>query len=201
MAINENGNWVHPQTINQKKFTCGHQGCGRQVASNLGWQYTFGNTHEGTLYICPNCHRPTFLDNTYNPSFQIPGVSFGEVVYHLPKDIEELYSEIRKSTSAGSFTASVLACRKILMHIAVEKGAAVGKQFIFYVQYLVDNHYAPPGSKPWVDKIRQSGNEASHEIKIMTSDDAEELINFVEMLLKFIYEFPSKIGIPTITEH
>ena len=34
----------------------------------------------------------------------------------------------------------------------------------------------------------------------MTSDDAEELINFVELLLKFVYEFPGRIRIPTISE-
>jgi len=126
---------------------------------------------------------------------QVPGVSFGEQVEHLPKEIGDLYEEIRKSTGVGAYTSSVLSCRKILMHIAVEKGAEEGKPFIFYVEYLVNNHYAPPGSKPWVDKIRTTGNEANHEIKIMGQSEAEELINFVEMLLKFIYEFPAKIGI------
>lgn len=129
----------------------------------------------------------------------MPGVSFGRGVEHLPPDIDELYEEIRKATSVESYTAVVLACRKLLMHIAVEKGATAGSNFIEYVDYLVDSHYAPPGSKPWVDKIRQGGNEASHEIKIMSHGEAADLINFVEMLLKFIYEFPNKIGMPSVS--
>jgi len=46
--------------------------------------------------------------------------------------------------------------------------------------------------KEWVDIIRNKGNEATHEIVIMNQSDAEELINFAGMLLKFIYEFPIK---------
>ena len=195
MAINPGFHWP-AQTIDQRRFTCGHFGCGREVASNLGWIYK--NSHnamvEGAIYVCPMCHRPTFFDDTNNPSLQVPGASFGRNIDHLPKDISDLYEEIRKATAVGAYTSAVLSCRKILMHIAVEKGADSGESFVAYVEYLVKNHFAPPGSQAWVDKIRDRGSEANHEIKIMIRDEAEELINFVEMLLKFIYEFPAKIA-------
>ena len=144
--------------------------------------------------MCPVCLRPTFFDEY--ASGQIPGISFGKTVESLPHDINEIYGEIRKSTGLGAYTLAVLGCRKILMHIAMEKGAKQGLAFIDYVDYLVDQHFAPPNSKPWVDKIRTIGNEANHEIKIMSMNEATELVNFVEMLLKFIYEFPAKIGTP-----
>jgi hypothetical protein len=51
----------------------------------------------------------------------------------------------------------------------------------------------PPNGEEWVDHIRQKGNEANHEIVLMSSEDAKDLITFIEMLLKFIYEFPNKI--------
>jgi hypothetical protein len=79
------------------------------------------------------------------------------------------------------------------MHIAVAKGAKAGKTFIEYVDYLADNHYVPPSSRDWVDHIRKKGNEANHEIVIMKSEDAEELLLFIAMLLKFIYEFPARM--------
>lgn len=201
MAIDPFFKWQNESDISQKKYTCGHPSCGREVASNTGWYYANprSGVTEGWIYICPMCHRPTFFDDTVSPTLQVPGAGFGKGIEHLPKDIEDLYEEIRKTTSDEAFTSAVLACRKILMHIAVEKGAPEGKNFITYVEYLVDNHYAPPGSRSWVDKIRESGNEANHEIKIMTADEAKELVTFVEMLLKFIYEFPAKIGTPTNT--
>lgn len=44
-----------------------------------------------------------------------------------------------------------------------------------------------------MDHIRKKGNEATHEIALMTDNDARELLGFVEMLLRFIYEFPKMI--------
>ena len=80
-----------------------------------------------------------------------------------------------------------------LMNIAVSKGAKEGLSFQEYVNYLDSKRYTPPDSKEWVDHIRKKGNEATHEIALKTKNDAIELINFVEMLLKFIYEFPGKM--------
>jgi hypothetical protein len=79
------------------------------------------------------------------------------------------------------------------MHIAVQKGAKAGDSFVSYVEYLASKGYAPPDAKTWVDYIRQKGNEANHEIKVMSEQDAQPLIAFVEMLLKLIYEFPQKV--------
>jgi hypothetical protein len=83
------------------------------------------------------------------------------------------------------------------MNIAVSQGAKPGGSFISYVEYLASNGYVPPNGKGWVDHIRKKGNEATHEIVLMTQDDAQELISFSEMLLKFIYEFPNRVpGLP-----
>jgi hypothetical protein len=95
--------------------------------------------------------------------------------------------------TVNSFTAAVLTCRKLLMHIAVEKGAATGQSFLEYVDYLFQRGYIPPDGKDWVDHIRTKGNEANHEIKIVSSAEAGDLIAFSEMLLKFVYEFPAKM--------
>jgi hypothetical protein len=79
------------------------------------------------------------------------------------------------------------------MHLAVAQGATEGESFVKYVDYLADKGYIPPNGRAWVDLIRTRGNEANHEIKIMGKGDAEELIVFVEMLLKFMFEFPGRI--------
>jgi hypothetical protein len=94
--------------------------------------------------------------------------------------------------SVAAFTSSVMDCRKLLMNIAVDKGAPKNQKFVEYVDYLETKGYTPPDSRGWVDHIRKQGNDANHEITLMTKPDAEELISFVEMLLKFMYEYPSK---------
>ena len=84
-------------------------------------------------------------------------------------------------------------CRKILMNIAVNKGSTHGKNFLEYVEFLDQEGYLPPGGKGWVDYVRKRGNEANHEIQLMKAEDAQGLINFVELLLKFIYQFPKMV--------
>ena len=111
----------------------------------------------------------------------------------VPYQVGALYAEARSCMTVNSFTSAVLTCRKLLMHIAVEKGAPEGKTFLDYVEYLAEKGYVPPDGKGWVDYIRKKGNEANHEIKIMSVGDASDLITFSEMLLKFVYEFPAKI--------
>lgn len=127
---------------------------------------------------------------------QFPGFIFGNPVEKLPQNIEALYNEARECVKANAYTASVLTCRKLLMNIAVDKGASGGMNFIEYIEYLSNKNFIPPDGKAWVDRIRQRGNEANHEIVLMIKEDSEELIIFIEMLLKFIYEFPGKIKSP-----
>lgn len=86
------------------------------------------------------------------------------------------------------------------MHIAVAKGAEEGKNFVSYVEYLASKHYVPPDARPWVDHIRAKGNEANHQINIMPKEEAEELVSFLEMLLKVIYEFPAAVRRRLVTQ-
>jgi len=181
--------WKNISTINSKPYTCGH--CGNSLTSEKGYWATIAGSSgmAMTIYICHFCERPTFFDTRDK---QIPGVSFGGDVRDIPdKTVEELYNEARRTTSASAYTAAVLCCRKLLMHIVVSKGAKAGDTFANYVQFLADNHFIPPDAKGWVDHIREKGNEANHEIVIMDKETAEELISFIEMLLKVIYEFPA----------
>ena len=147
------------------------------------------------IFICPSCERPTFFDKSSDK--QIPGVSPGNKVDSVPSDLHSLYDEARKCCGIGAYTSAVLACRKMLMNISVAHNAEEGKAFAFYVDFLGKNGYIPPNGKGWVDHIRNKGNEATHEIMMMNSADANDLITFVEMLLKFIYEFPAKVPQPS----
>lgn len=182
--------WHDTKSPASRKYTCGH--CGLSVASERGWFAKDEVTKKTAfVYICHSCNKPTFFDEK---GTQTPGVTFGNDVGGIDDVIvADLYKEARDCTGSGAYTASVLCCRKILMHIAVDKGAEEGKRFIDYVEYLSDEHYITPGAKEWVDHIRQKGNEANHEISIMTEEDAKELISFVEMLLKVVYEFPANM--------
>lgn len=184
-------NW-NSQGLPPRSYVCSY--CDRHVGPAQGWAASVpGQPSQAYLYICSFCNSPTFFDFR---GTQYPGAPFGNSVAGVPKEVGALYVEARQCMTVNSFTSAVLTCRKLLMHIAVEKGAAQGKSFLEYVQYLSGKGYIPPDGKGWVDYIRTKGNEANHEIKIMSSTDAGDLITFSEMLLKFVYEFPGKIQPP-----
>jgi hypothetical protein len=188
------GNWQGAGAIREWQYTCPY--CGSLTASNQGCHFApdgVGINVSNPTYvirICSYCRQPTY----FRPDAQFPGQAFGEPVQNLPPDVAKMYEEARNCTSANACTAAVLVCRKILMHIAVAEGAPTNKSFKEYVDYLESHNYLPPRGKGWVDHVRNKGNEANHEIVEMKKDDAEVLITFVEMLLKFIYEFPAKVA-------
>lgn len=177
--------WQGEQGIQSHSYTCGY--CGNIVASAAG--YYHAQQHNRKIYLCPHCQSPSYIA----PGIQIPGVAPGNEVKALPPDVDALYREARNCIAASAYTGSVLISRKLLMNTAVAQGAKPNLGFLDYVQYLADNGYIPPKGKGWVDHIRKKGNEATHEIAAMAKSDAEELISFIEMLLKFIYEFPSRV--------
>lgn len=86
------------------------------------------------------------------------------------------------------------------MHVAVDQKAKPGMNFLDYVEYLASNGFVPPNGKGWVDHIRKKGNEANHEILLMSQEDAKDLVSFAEMLLKFVYEFPNRVPKPIAPE-
>lgn len=179
--------WVNTASGVSRDFTCGY--CSKPVSSEKFYEGRYGGSIRASIYICPRCKKPTFFDENNN---QIPGAVYGSPVNDIPDEsVRLLYDEARNCTGCNSFTAVVLCCRKLLMNIAVCKGAKEGLKFIEYVEYLSEKNYIPPDAKEWVDHIRDKGNEANHEIAIMKKEDAEDLLSFIEMLLKIIYEFPS----------
>ena len=183
--------WSNVGTMQPRSYVCGY--CNHRVGPTLGW-FT-SQAPQDFLYVCSFCGKPTFFEADGK---QFPGVAFGNTVESLPPDVASLYGEARSSVTVNAFTSAVLTCRKLLMHLAVEKGAPAGKSFLEYVEYLAQKGYVPPDGKGWVDHIRRKGNEANHEIKIMLEADAKDLIAFSEMLLKFMYEFPAKVPSPSV---
>jgi hypothetical protein len=179
------GAWQHQTGLGSFNFSCGW--CGTVVGAAAGF-YCHGTPVK--IYICPHCGFPT----TFAGDRQVPGTDFGRVVTHLPADIAALYNEARRCCSIGAYTSATLACRKLLMNIAVANGAEQGLKFIEYVEYLATAGYVPPNGKAWVDKIRTRGNEATHEIRLIPQKETEEIVNFTSSLLHFIYELPGQLA-------
>jgi Domain of unknown function (DUF4145) len=180
--------WHNVQPVGNVAYECGY--CSHRVGPSLQFyaRALRANQSKNTpIFICPTCSHPTFFDFDGK---QVPAVRMGA---HVPgitdPEVQRAYDEARDCTAAGAYTASVLICRKILMNLAVQHGAKPGLNFTEYVTYLEQARYVPPNGLAWVDKIRQKGNEATHELPQITQPDAAQIMRFVEMLLRFSYEF------------
>lgn len=185
------GCWHNASSLNSKSYICGH--CGNYISSSKGFYVAYDGTTsangEGYIYICHHCNKPTYI--SFN--CQIPGSLYGEV---FEKEIFNddliflLYEEARKCMEVNAYTSVGMCCRKILMHIAVNCGAKEGQKFIEYVEYLDSKNFIPANCKEWVDIIRSKGNEANHEIVVLSEEDAKQLISFIQMIIFVIYKMP-----------
>lgn len=143
------------------------------------------------IYICPNCAKPTYFGLSGE---RVPYERFGRGFEHVPADVKRLYDEITISYSAGAYTASVLASRKMLVHLAVQEGAPrEGMTFKQYVEYLESENVVPRSASGWVDYIRSKGNETTHELVFANENEAKMLATFIENMLLTIYEFPAML--------
>lgn len=184
--------WNNTSIISKHEWTCGY--CGKVVGGNVGYYEEQKNEPRQRIYICPTCERPTaFVRDEDGVLRQFPEAVYGNDVEDLPSDVRILYAEVRRCVQYTAYTAAVLAMRKLLMHVAVSLGAEENRKFAEYVNYLDDNHYITPNAKAWVEPLRKYGNEATHQIVIMDEEKAAQLLDFAEMLLKIVYEFPAKI--------
>ena len=184
-------------TIKNKNYRCGH--CGNDITSDNGYYTIYSNTYTnayfGYIYICHHCLKPTFFDNdgTQVPG-ECPGKTFGESIFQN-KLVYTLYNEARSCFSINAFTSCGMCCRKILMHIAVDQGAEKDKAFSYYVDFLDENNLIPSNCKEWVSLIRTKGNEANHDIIILNNEEANTLLQFIEILITLIYEMPYKANV------
>jgi hypothetical protein len=84
----------------------------------------------------------------------------------------------------------------MLVDLAVDQGDDYirGKRFFQYVEFLAAKMFAPDQGKDWLNKIKDRGNDATHELGVMGAQDAMLLITFIEMILRLLYEFPAMLA-------
>jgi hypothetical protein len=170
-------------------FTCGY--CGVTVSGAVISHYAPNpNTHIRWLQ-CTYCGNPSVIDGEDKLR---PGARFGPGIDGLPADVAAAYDEARDSMSVSAYTGAELVCRKILMHVAVEKGAAEGDTFASYITHLQSIGYITPPMKPWVDQIRVIGNAATHELSPPDRKRAESTVMFTAELLRLVYEMDTMIA-------
>lgn len=160
-------------------YVCGH--CGTKVSGAVIGRYNDGRTF---WLMCPECER----GSVYTNGSVFPGLVFGPELQGLPAEVAAAYAEARRCMSVNAFTASELICRKILMHVAADKGAKGGDSFAAYLGHLETAGYITPPMKKWVDIIRKHGNDSTHNLTPPDKGRAESTVMLTAELLRVVYE-------------
>jgi hypothetical protein len=134
---------------------------------------------------CTLCGEPSAQASTGDV---FPGALFGPSIEGIPPDVESAYNEARRCLQVNARTACELMCRKILMHVAVDKGAKEGKTFAFYLDHLESAGYMTPPIRQWATLIKDHGNAATHELAEPDEERAKGTLVFTAELLRLIYE-------------
>lgn len=164
-------------------YTCPY--CARDVTGAVVASYAAPGLGPWCLWLrCPRCGKGAVLEE----GILHPSAPFGPDIEGLPVQVAEAYDEARNCIGAGAYTAAELICRKILMYVAVDKGADAGKPFTTYLDHLEKAGYLAPAMKGWVDLIRQHGNLATHELPAPDQQEAESTVMFTAELLRLVYE-------------
>ncbi|MFI4894300.1 MAG: DUF4145 domain-containing protein [Phycisphaerales bacterium JB058] len=169
-----------------QRYCCGY--CNNVVASDKGWPFRSNGTGI-FIRICPNCRCPTY----FYGGKQSPKPKPGESIDNLPTSIKKLYEEVRSSIQADAPTCAMMGARKLLMNVAVDRNAKPGESFLTYIDFLEQNGDIPPKCKTWVDHIRKQGNIATHQIPDVSDESMLEMLDFINMLLRIVYDFPARL--------
>jgi len=107
--------------------------------------------------------------------------------------LKELIKEFYSAKKLSLRSAATLLARKILMHIAVDqKLAKEGVNFLEYVSVLKESDLIGRNWKNRIDRIRQLGNDETHNIKIASPEELDNISEVIKNLLSNIYLTPVK---------
>lgn len=186
--------WRDPAKIASRNWLCSY--CGKRTWSDRGYFYgrlvpPKKNVNVSCIAICSECGFPTFFAEDGSSH---PGAPPGETVHGIPDDIGLIYEEARRSLGVGAYNGTAMLCRAIVVNIAITEGAPDGWPFSKYLEHLAIEGMLPRKAKPWVSRIRRSdalrdGGKLPH----IERQQATDLLTFVEFLLRFNYEFPSRM--------
>jgi hypothetical protein len=125
----------------------------------------------------------------------------------LPPTDLAIWTEVRTCLGSGANAATVMLCRKLLFHIAVahdlpeknDKGRA--PNFYEAVEHLQQQGLITPKMRPWVNRIKDVGNDANHELTPISAEMALDVATFTEQLLVLAYEFDALMAQQAAADH
>ena len=116
----------------------------------------------------------------------------------LPDNIVQVYHEARKAISVQMYTSCEMLCRKILVNVAVDKGAKKKdtRNHKKCIRYLVKKGYIDGMLTRMASYVRLTGNLSTHEIESPSLERTEQTLRFTAGVLKRVYDVEREVVEP-----
>ncbi len=165
-----------------------------------------------TSMECRNCHQPVIvIEQEYvgdSPSNKRH--SGGHINYRgffwwpfqgmnlstdIPDNIQKILQEAKITFSSQCYRASAVMSRRTLEAITVDKGEAEGV-LAKRIENLISKGILDKNLGEWATEIRLIGNSGAHfdPINSVEKEDANQIILFIEELIKYVYVMPAEIA-------
>jgi hypothetical protein len=118
-----------------------------------------------------------------------------EAPEHWHKDVKRFWLQAHKSLKAENWDAAAIMARSALQIVMREQGAN-GRNLYAEINDLHSKGILPPIMKDFADEVRALGNDSAHPAIGMqvTRKDSEDIVEFLDILLDYIYNLPKKIN-------
>jgi len=165
-----------------------------------------------TSLECRNCHQPVIVieqeyvgDTPSNKKHSLGQINYRglfwwpfqgmELSSDIPDIIQKILQEAKISYSAQCYRASAVMSRRTLEAITVDKGESEGV-LAKRIKNLISKGILDKNLGDWATEIRLIGNYGAHfdPIKDVEKEDANQIILFIEELIKYAYVMPAEIA-------
>jgi hypothetical protein len=113
-----------------------------------------------------------------------------------PPNVQRFWTQAHESLAIENWDAAAVMARSAVQVTMRHKGA-VGKDLYAEIENLATNGDLPPLMKEWSHEVRVLGNDSAHpepNAEPTTAEDARDIIQFLDSLLQYLYDFPKKIS-------
>jgi Domain of unknown function (DUF4145) len=115
---------------------------------------------------------------------------------HLPPPLPNLFLQAADSLKRKAWDASgamsrktVDVCTKLLMKDEAKQHRDMKPR----IDALAAKGYLTPQLREWAHQVRLDGNDAVHDEDPFTEEEAQELLDFTELFLTYVYTLPGRL--------
>jgi len=113
-----------------------------------------------------------------------------------PENLKKIYLQAANAHRRGDPDASGAMSRKV---VDVSTQQLLGEKSKDYrdirgrIDALAADNKLTPDLKDWAHQVRLGGNDAAHDLDPFTPEEADELLNFAELYLTYVYTLPGRL--------